>query len=594
LHLAATLVAFYLAFLPFNFPAICRYALASHRMQPTGHSQRCINAACRPQYDAKDMTGRQLKTGLHAALALAAGLALRLWFVAHVARVTGDTLLYGNIARNWMQHGIYSFTQPPAVPVPTLIRLPGYPLFLMICFRTFGVDHYTAVMYVQCMIDLLTCLLISGLAGRLFGRRAAMAALWLSALCPFTAIYTAAPLTEVLTLFCIALTFYSLKRWIDSLEPWRDAGLGFTESGTSSSFEGARLQEAAGKDGFEGARLQLRRKLNLWNVALATEGISPSHNRPFNTLYNRWLWITAIAMAYSILLRPEQGLLAATVIPAMLWTVWQQAKPLRLPAVLPIVLAALCVVLPLAPWTVRNWRTFHVIQPLAPRYATDPGEFISTGFQRWYRTWAIDFASTEEVYWNYDSAPVEIGDLPPRAFDSDGEYARTEAILNQYNHDSNATPALDARFEALAEERIHNDPIRYYVALPIARLLNMLFRPRAEMLEVPLEWWRWREHPQMTLLAAGLAALNLGYVVLGALGLWRWRIKRIRRRNGWGPHHALVGAMLAFVVLRCALLLTLDNSEPRYTLEFFPLLIVWASYLFRSAPLERIQRENPG
>jgi hypothetical protein len=98
----------------------------------------------------------------------------------------------------------------------------------------------------------------------------------------------------------------------------------------------------------------------------------------------------------------------------------------------------------------------------------------------------------------------------------------------------------------------------------------------------------------MTLLAAGLAALNLGYVVLGALGLWRWRIKRIRRRNGWGPHHALVGAMLAFVVLRCALLLTLDNSEPRYTLEFFPLLIVWASYLFRSAPLERIQRENPG
>ena len=24
-----------------------------------------------------------------------------------------------------------------------------------------------------------------------------------------------------------------------------------------------------------------------------------------------------------------------------------------------------------------------------------------------------------------------------------------------------------------------------------------------------------------------------------------------------------------------ALLLTLDNSEPRYTLEFFPVLIVW-------------------
>ena len=482
-----------------------------------------------PKYDAKDMTGRQLKTGFYAALALAAGLALRLWFVAHVARVTGDTLLYGNIARNWIEHGVYSFTQPPATPVPTLIRLPGYPLFLMACFRIFGVEHYTAVMYVQCAIDLLTCLLIAALAERLFGRRAPnrvmLAALWLSALCPFMAIYTAAPLTEVLTLFCIALTFYSLERWSSSLERWQGAWSGL----------------------------------------------------------NRWLWITAAAMAYSVLLRPEQGLLAATVIPAMLWMVWRQAKSRRprLQAILPVALAAICVVLPLVPWTARNWRTFHVIQPLAPRYATDPGEFVSLGFQRWYRTWAIDFASTEEVYWNYDSAPVWIGDLPARAFDSENQYAQTEAILNQYNRDYNATPELDARFRALAEERIHNDPIRYYIALPTARLLNMLFRPRAEMLEVPLEWWRWREHREMTLFAAALAALNLGYFVLGGLGLWRWR------RDGWGPHAPLVGAMLGFVVLRCALLLTLDNSEPRYTLEFFPLLIVWGSYLFRAAPREK-------
>jgi hypothetical protein len=226
---------------------------------------------------------------------------------------------------------------------------------------------------------------------------------------------------------------------------------------------------------------------------------------------------------------------------------------------------------------VRNWRTFHVFQPLAPRSATDPGEKVSPGFQRWYRTWAIDFASTEEVYWNYDSAPVEITDLPARAFDSDDQYVRTEAILNQYNRNYNATPALDARFEALAEERIHDDPIRYYVALPVARLLNMLFRPRTEMLEIPLEWWRRRGRPELTLLAAELAALNLGYFVLGGVGLWRWR------RSGWEAHSALATAMLGFAVLRSLLLLTLDNSEPRYTLEFFPLLIVWGSFVFRSS-----------
>jgi hypothetical protein len=245
------------------------------------------------------------------------------------------------------------------------------------------------------------------------------------------------------------------------------------------------------------------------------------------------------------------------------------------------VLAALCVVLPLVPWTVRNWRTFHVFQPLAPRYATDPGELVPLGFQRWYRSWAIDFASTEEVYWNYDSGPIEMADLPPRAFDSNEQYAETEAILNNYNRTYNATRALDARFEALAQERIHNDPIRYYVALPVARLLNMIFRPRAEMLEIPLEWWRWREHGKTTFLAAGLAVLNLGYFVLGFAGLARWR------RTGWGPHRALAAAMVGFVVLRCLLLLTLDNSEPRYTLEFFPLLIVWGSILFSVEPATR-------
>src|ERR1700729_1244085 len=183
------------------------------------------------------MTGLRGKTVLYAALALAAGLAFRLWFVSHSPRVTGDTLLYGNIARNWMQHGVYSFTSPPNAPVPTLIRLPGYPLFLMVCFRLFGVEHYNAVMYVQCVIDLLACVLIAALAERLFGRRAAITALWLSALCPFMAAYTAAPLTEVLTLLCIALTFYGLERW-------RSAGLGV----------------------------------------------------------NRWVWVTSLAMAYSVLL----------------------------------------------------------------------------------------------------------------------------------------------------------------------------------------------------------------------------------------------------------------------------------------------------
>jgi 4-amino-4-deoxy-L-arabinose transferase-like glycosyltransferase len=461
------------------------------------------------------MVNKRRQIELCAVLALALGLVLRIWFISHVARIAGDTLIYGDIAKNWLEHGVYGFSQSAAGPVPTLIRLPGYPLFLALSFRLFGIEHYTAVMYVQVVIDLLTCLLVAALAGRLFGRRAGLAALWLAAVCPFMASYVSAPLTETLSLTCVALTFYGLERW-------RVAGLGI----------------------------------------------------------NTWLWVTSAAMAYAVLLRPEQGLLAAAVVPAMLWATLRSpshsssTRSSLLRSLRPVVLAAVCVVLPLAPWAVRNWRTFHVFQPLAPRYATDPGETVPLGFQRWFRTWAIDFASTEDVYWNYNGASIDIADLPSRAFDSNDQYGRTEALLREYNETDNATPSLDKRFDAIAQDRIHADPLRYYVALPIARLLNMGFRPRTEMFPIELEWWKWHDHPKQTAFAAVYAALNLAYFVLAGIGLWRWR------RYGWGPSPLLAWSMIGFFVLRCALLLTLDNSEPRYTLELYPVILVWASAVF--------------
>lgn len=452
------------------------------------------------------MTRGRRQVWLWAALPLMLGFALRLWFIVHMARIDGDTLLYGDIAKNWLEHGVYGFTQTGVVPRPTLIRLPGYPIFLAACFRVFGIEHYTAVMVVQSVIDLFTCLVVSALAGRLFGRRAGIAALWLAALCPFTANYVAAPLTETLSLMCVALAFYGLERW-------RKTALGV----------------------------------------------------------NRWLWLIAFALAYALLLRPEQGLMAAAVLGAMLWVSSRGRRWMS--SVWPVAVVAVCMVLPLAPWAVRNWRTFHVIQPLAPRYATDPGERVPLGFQRWYRSWGIDFASTEDVYWNYDGAGIDIGDVPSRAFDTEDQYARTDALLNVYNQTDNATAALDAQFEELAKERIQNDPLRYYVALPVARLLNMALRPRTEMMPIPLDWWHWT-HPGKSMFAVSYAGLNLAYLVLGGMGFWLWR------RRGWDGNPALAWSMMTFVILRCAVLLTLDNSEPRYTLEFFPLLFVWAAVVF--------------
>src|SRR6185312_11056546 len=59
-------------------------------------------------------------------LALAAGAALRLWFIHAYPEILGDPLVYGSIAKNWMLHGVYGTTLSGALS-PTLIRLPGYP-----------------------------------------------------------------------------------------------------------------------------------------------------------------------------------------------------------------------------------------------------------------------------------------------------------------------------------------------------------------------------------------------------------------------------------------------------------------------------------
>ena len=74
-------------------------------------------------------------------------------------------------------------------------------------------------------------------------------------------------------------------------------------------------------------------------------------------------------------------------------------------------MAAVCVLLALAPfaiWTWRNWRVFHVVEPLAPRLANDPGERTNPGWERWVKSWCLDFISTYEIYWNVPGDKLEV------------------------------------------------------------------------------------------------------------------------------------------------------------------------------------------
>lgn len=440
--------------------------------------------------------------------ALVAGAILRLVFFHFRPEVTGDALMYGSLAHSMLVHHVYGFTQQ--VIQSTLIRLPGYPLFLAACFAAFGTANYLAVLLIQMAIDLASCSLLGLLALRLAGRRAGLITLWLGALCPFTANYSVVVIAETLSIFCVILAFIALERWDAE---WRTG----------------------------------RRGLG-WAVA------------------------TGCALSYAILLRPDQGLVAAAIVPVMLWVGLRHGGQTLASRLLPVAVASLMIVLPLLAWTARNWRVFHVIQPLAPRYANDPGETVPYGFQRWYRTWAIGYKATLDVYWNYDDSQLSLADLPPRAFDSAQQFAQTRALYARYNEVVTATPEFDRAFARIAEERIADHPLRYYLVLPVAREMDMWLRPRVELMRLPIDWWNVRAHPRSSAEEIAYGLINAAYLGLAILGALAWR------RRVWRGRGALASAMLGFVVLRCMLLLTLDNSEPRYTLECFPIVILLAGF----------------
>ena len=255
-------------------------------------------------------------------------------------------------------------------------------------------------------------------------------------------------------------------------------------------------------------------------------------------------------------------LVAAAVTTAILWYPWRQGR--LLVGMKTALLCGVLAVLPVAPWAVRNWRTFHVIQPLAPRRVNDPGEYVTYGFYRWMSTWSADIVSTGNVFWKVGTDTIDVNDLPSRAFDSPAQRAQTAELLAEYNTQRSVTPELDAKFAALAQERVKAHPVLCLVWVPVLRVADMTLRPRTETLGLDADWWRYDEHHVESVEAVGLGLLNLALVVAALVGVARGRVPE-------------VATAVVYVALRCVLLSTMENSEPRYTLELLPILMVCAA-----------------
>jgi hypothetical protein len=454
-----------------------------------------------------------------------AALALRLFFFIHFPAVTDDSHVYAELATNWLQHGIYGQTQSghPEQPIlPTDARLPGYPMFLAAIFWLFGAGNFKAVMLAQIVVDLATCFVVADLARRAVSSRAARVAFVLTGLCPFLANYASAALTETLETFFTAL---ALDCAVAAL---------------------LRMQGAAPESG----------------------AVKPSAK----------LWAAAgTAIAGSILLRPDGGILLAAVILYLVVLAWKDSTGNRggMKTITRFLAAGIIVAIfalaPLVPWTIRNLHTMHHFQPLAPRYANDADELVPRGFNRWVKTWIIDYTSVEEIYWNVPGDKVDPAKLPARAIENPNERDATLAAIADYNDSQDITPEIDSRFGQLATDRIRAHPIRYYLVLPVLRIADMWLRPRTELLPPDPRWWEFNDDWKHSVTALGLGLLNLAYVTAAAFALLS--LTRAPAEIRW------VGLLVIFVVLRSAFLGTVESPEPRYTLEGYPVVIVLAASL---------------
>jgi hypothetical protein len=547
-----------------------------------------------------------------AVILTAAALGFRLYLALRLPNdEPDDGRVYARIADNLLDHHSYSTaTEEPYKP--TLIRVPGYPLFLAGVYKTFGRDNNRAVRVIQAVLSAATCWLVALLAfawapatwDPAKRRRVLLIALALAGACPFTAIYVSTLLTETCaTLFgtaCALAATYGL-----------------------------------GTD-------RLSRRVRWWAAAGLCGGAATMF-RPDGAMFAGSVGVALVltTLVHAVRERRKGGTREAL-------------KSIK-PGVAPALALSAVFIATLAPWTVRNERVFQRFEPIAPYDATMPDEFSWLGYMKWLRTWTRDDRYIDAIEWNVDYRPLHVNQFPDYAFDSAQERARVSDLLDRYNHgitdpppeadpppqsaddaapqsgdddDSDSadsgdssgeassgdaspggmpggvttsagtvadgkihagpeaevgmTPEIDAAFSQIARERIARNPLRYYLVLPIRRAGWLWFDTHSQYypfegellplkdLDPDLHQQYWL--PFFTLLTwlYTLLALAGGWVLWKNPGSRRWLL------------------LLALLVLpRIAFLSSMENPEPRYVVELFTFIAAGASLALAGIRLRR-------
>jgi 4-amino-4-deoxy-L-arabinose transferase-like glycosyltransferase len=475
--------------------------------------------------------------------AIVLALTIRIIFVFSTSPDDGDGVMYEQLATNLRTTGIYGMDLGQKLPTPLDVRVPGYPVFLAAVTRVFG-GGLLPQMLAQAAVDVGTCLLAAVIAAWLvppeWRKRAALIAMWLAAVCPFLANYTAVALTEVLATFWTTLALAALVAAC--------AGSEYFTWGRAGSSDGA--------------------------VEATPRGGVPA------LLSNEW-FLGGLAAGIGTMVRPETPLLLVALGVLLIWRWRRTADWGKLARAGALLLVGF--VIPLIPWTARNAITLHEFQPITGQYVLLPGEIPSRGFDAWTRTWLVHYRDVYMTAWNVGDQPLNISDLPPSAFDSEQERERVKALYDEY--DANCcdfTAEWDAQFGVLARERAARHPFRTYVKIPFERSFVLWFRPRVDLSQYSGEVWPPREQIQEQggedfALSMLLGATGILYVVLALAGVAR----AVARRAEW-PSSRLwaIAFLVLFCVVRTAYFTRVTTPEPRYLLECYPALFALGAIFF--------------
>jgi hypothetical protein len=467
-------------------------------------------------------------TGLrvHAFLAIMAALGLRLLFVFRFPGSAGDSDLYIQFARTWADHHVYGFLLD-GLPVPTDLRMPGYPAFLAEVAQLLG-RSIRAILLSQALLDIVTCFLTAALSAALAPassrRRIWIIGLWLAATCPFVANYTAVVLTEVLVTLLATAALY------------------FFVVGLSQAHITLKLRDAG------------------------------KHLTPF-----AFALLGGVFTGLATLVRPEMPLLMG--VGVLVYVLRAGGILGARKTILFAAAMAGAFLLPLLPWAARNLITLRKIQFLAPRYATMPDEYAPVGYYAWTATWLERYRDVYVSAWRIGEEPLNIDDLPNTAFDSPNEKARVSELFAEYNDSPNLeiSPELDRQFVEIARERTRRHPLRTYVRVPFERALTIWFTPRTELMSIDGKFWplreQWTDSYADVIVTGSFALLGYVYIALAIAGIWSiWRTARGSTANGppVGPNLWGIALLVGYFVVRTAFLTTVETPEPRYVVSCYP------------------------